>query len=711
MPAQYLWPLLLLIGACFSCIFTLLLYTTETEDRFQRHREEQALESVLDTASAMVRHDLQDYAKWNDGVRHIGIRLEPDWIDDNVSAYLGTAQGYSAIFVLDENGRTAYRFGRHASGTASAETLLGPDFAQSIRAVREMPTDGNPIVSGFTRAGRRVFIYSTAAVVPLTEKVRLPSGPTKLIVIAQEVDGALLKDLTDKLDLRGVRLALDGYPHSQEALPVRGARGKPIAWVEWTAHQPGAALRRQMIPPILILALIAFLAAGLILRRGGRAIEDLQQSELRARHLSDHDPLTGLPNRRALGSRIRELGGSGAAISLLFLDLDGFKAANDVYGHSLGDQLLNQAASRIRSAAGRAFVARTGGDEFALLISPASAGTAQELANDILAQFQEPLDSGEHHVKLGVSIGFVEAGSASEMDPVELMRRADVAMYAAKAAGKRCARAYEAFLDDGYDTRIRLENDLRTAVAREEIRVCYQPIVDAQTGDVVAVEALARWSHPDHGDVPPDVFIAIAEVSGLISIIGRQVLFQACGAMRDVGIDLAVNLSPAQLWDEGLVGTVKTVLEATGFPPQRLELEITENLLLRNPDVAARIIDSLRSLGIRIALDDFGTGFASIGYLQQLKLDRLKIDKAFIAPLETDGKARQMLVSIAGLAKACDLEVCAEGIETAGQARIALEAGCSRLQGWHFGRPSPAEVILAGTASGSSASMARLRVA
>lgn len=659
----------------------------------QLGREQQALSSALGTATAMARRDLQDYAKWDDAVRHISLRFEPEWIDDNVAAYLGPIQGYSKIFVLDERNRTVYDFRERQPDENAAVRALGPEFVKSVAAVRAMPMSGSPIVSGFTRANGKLLLFSTAAVVPLTQKVRLRGSATKLIVIARYLDKPLLSELAKDLNLRNVRLVPGASASGRQAIAVKAADGTRLASLEWSSHRPGSVLRRKLEPALGLLLLLGLLAAGLILRRGGKAVADLRQSELRARHLSDHDALTGLPNRRALVARIGELSASGDGLALLFMDLDGFKDANDVYGHGAGDLLLRHAAGRIREAAGAAFVDRAGGDEFAVLLAPAGEGEAGRLCQDILAAFAEPFAIGAYHIRLGVSIGFVEEPSASNRHD-ELLRRADVAMYAAKAAGKNCARNYRPSLDESHLQRLRLEDDLREAIERNSIYVLYQPIVDTRSDRIVAVEALARWSHRVHGEVPPDVFIPIAEMSGLINDIGRQVLKVACQEMRETDLELAVNLSPAQFWDGALLSDVGTILEETRFPPERLELEITESLMLRRPQIAADVIDRLRALGIRIALDDFGTGFASIGYLQQLKLDRLKIDKTFIAPIDRDPQARDMLVSITGLAKACNLEVCAEGVETQMQAEVAQLAGCTRLQGWRYGRAQTAEDIM-----------------
>jgi sensor domain CHASE-containing protein len=329
-PRQYLWPLLSLLGVCFGFIFLLIFLSTRAQDAQQLERERQALGSVFTTASAMVQHDLQDYAKWDDAVRHIGSSFDAAWMDDNVVAYLGRTQGYSDIFVLGADDRTLYSFKDRKIAPDTAQLRLGADFVRSIAEVRRLPPEGSPIVSGFTRSGNQVMVYATAAVVPLTGKIAAPRAPTRLLVIARHVDEAFLADLTRELNVHDVRLTLGNRTAGMDAIAIKGRSGERIAWLEWRSHHPGASLRQHLVPAILAVAFVAFVAASLILRRGGQSIEALRASELLARHLSDHDPLTELPNRRALGERLGELVAARQGLALLFLDLDGFKVANDV---------------------------------------------------------------------------------------------------------------------------------------------------------------------------------------------------------------------------------------------------------------------------------------------------------------------------------------------------------------------------------------------
>jgi predicted signal transduction protein with EAL and GGDEF domain len=330
---------------------------------------------------------------------------------------------------------------------------------------------------------------------------------------------------------------------------------------------------------------------------------------------------------------------------------------------------------------------RVGGDEFAIVLA-ADSTEAVAIAETILAAFATDFCVGEYRVSLGISIGM--AWTHQRIDADELVRRADTAMYAAKTSGKHCLQPYDPRLDEGRERRKRLETDLRSALHNGDISIVYQSIVCAKSQEIVGVEALARWHHAELGQIPPDQFIPIAESSGLIVELGRTILTIACQEARDWPVDLAVNLSPAQFWDRGLVRAISDVLKATSFPPRRLELEITEGYLMRRPEAAARILQQLKALGTSISLDDFGTGYASIGYLQQLSFDSIKIDRSFVATVISDPRSADLARAIISIGDALNVPVTAEGVESHAQAGLMQAAGCSRLQGWLFGKPMTA---------------------
>ncbi len=684
LPTQYLVPIALLLGSTFGCLLAMLVHTTTLQDRMERVREVDLVRHGLEGAARMVVHDLQDYARWDDAVRHLTLSFDPVWADDNISAYLGTVQGYKHVLLLDERGRARYVFqdGKRRAADPALAGRLGTGLNAGLARARAIGPGGNPIVSGFTRAGGKLYVFSVGLVVPLSGKVKLPPGPPRALVLTKLIDQAFLDEMAETQHFPRLTL-VDAVTTSAPSIALIGADGAKVGLITWHARKPGTELRGQVLPGFAAIVLIALLAAGVILRRARRGMDALRVSEARALHHAFHDPLTGLANRRAV---VEWLAAAQRPVVLLYMDLDGFKETNDVYGHAAGDELLIEASRRIAQATvGADLVARSGGDEFAVILSGCGNSEIEGIKDTILNAFHAPFAVGGYSVSAGISIGSAESGSG--FGAAELIRRADVAMYAAKANGKDCWCAFQPAMDEEYDERRRLESDLRAAIARGGIGVMFQPIVSAVDGRVMAVEALARWSHPRHGAISPDIFVRVAERSGLINDLGRSVLTTACREAIRWDVDLAVNLSPAQFWDRTLVERVAEALAASGFPAHRLELEITESYLLRRPDAAELILGQLRALGIRIALDDFGTGFASIGYLRRLSFNRIKIDRSFVTDVAESSRSADMARAIVSLAEALDLDVTAEGIETEAQATIMRLIGCTRLQGWLFGRP------------------------
>ena len=461
----------------------------------------------------------------------------------------------------------------------------------------------------------------------------------------------------------------------------------------WSAVEPGTRLRNASLPWLALLILLMSSLAAIVLDRARKSSRELIASETKALHLASRDPLTGLPNRRALTALLVDLGRRNRSYSIILLDLDGFKRINDTFGHGVGDKLLCRTADRLKLVlSAGAFLARQGGDEFAIVIEgDTSRAGLGAIAARLIAAIGEPYEFGGKPTTVGVSVGTATGEQGSSDDAV---RHADVAMYIAKKRGRNGWQHYEPSLEDGRKERSEIEAELKHVLAEGQISLVYQPIVSAQSGRIVTVEALARWTHPTKGPISPDVFIPIAEESGLIIELGQHILSLACEAARDWPFNLAVNLSPAQFWDRDLVAHVMKTLERLNFPASRLEFEITENYLLRRPDAADAIIKDLRRRGIRVALDDFGTGYASIGYLRRFDFDLVKVDQSLIAALGRDAAAEEVLAAIISLCRALRLPILAEGVETEDQAQLLKASGCIYLQGWHFGRPMLAEQII-----------------
>lgn len=408
------------------------------------------------------------------------------------------------------------------------------------------------------------------------------------------------------------------------------------------------------------------------------------------------DPLTRLPNRWALDASLARTMSRDGEVAVAVIDLDGFKVVNDLYGHAAGDRLIAETARMLQGVCqngARAY--RIGGDEFAICMEGANCNNVLEgMCRGLLTRLARPILLDNRRIAIGASIGLAWNRAPETADPSELLRRADMAMYITKRNGKmRCTwfdLAFERELAAARD----LEAALQVAITGKQFRVAYQPLVDARTGKIVATEALLRWHKPDGTIVYPNDFIPAAEENGLINEIGLFVLRQAClDGLPWNNTTVSVNLSSVQLRNPEFPIKLGEILEETGFPAERLELEVTETCMVLDPEITTRALDIIRGFGIRVALDDFGTGFASIGFLRQFRFQKLKIDRSLISGATDSEGTRAMIASSVSMAQALDMQVTAEGVETQAQADLVRAAGCDELQGWlYFKAMPPAEL-------------------
>jgi len=429
-------------------------------------------------------------------------------------------------------------------------------------------------------------------------------------------------------------------------------------------------------------------------------IADREESQARSQYLAYHDSLTGLGNRllfkEQLEEALKDVSVASHPLAVLFLDLDGFKAVNDTLGHSIGDLLLKSVATKLRDILPRTDrIARLGGDEFAILqISAAQPGSSIALAEKIIEVVGQPNSIDGHDVTVGASVGIAVA-RPGDINTENFLKSADLAMYSAKSDGRGTYRMFDPEMDAIVQARRLLERDMRTALAQDGFRLFYQPLVNLQTKKVTAFEALMRWQHPERGMVPPSDFIPVAEEMGLIVQLGEWALRQACAEATEWpdGVCVSVNLSSLQLSKGYLVSSVMSALASAGLPASRLELEITESVLLEKSERNITILNQLRDLGVRISMDDFGTGYSSIGYLRSFPFDKIKIDQSFVRDLLVDEGSLAIVRAIAGLGVSFGMITTAEGVETEEQMRCLNLEGCIEVQGYLYSRPVPADEI------------------
>jgi len=515
-------------------------------------------------------------------------------------------------------------------------------------------------------------------------------------------------ELPERLTRPGTRLSelVRNHVKRETGVDTPEERKKQLAWI--TQHV--AALKRGDT-----FTHTQYLKSGRIVLVTNKPLEgggwvDIQEditerrlAEQKIYWLSRHDPLTETANRlqfhEALHEALRNLE-PGHSLVLHWIDLDRFKAVNDTLGHPVGDALLKSVAKRLQQSVRKGdVVARLGGDEFAVLQAPskiANKSDTERMAKRLLCAIEEPHIIGGQSVTCGASIGIAFApkdGGTAE----DLLKAADLALYAAKTNGRGNATFYEPSFADGANSRYELQTDLKGAVDQNQLELFYQPLVDTTSKDVVAFEALLRWHHPTRGLISPVDFIPIAEETGLIVEIGEWALLRACeeATRWPSSVRVSVNLSPIQFERGNIYQAVSTALARSGLEPQRLELEITEGVLLRDEVNTRAILHSLRALGTRISLDDFGTAYASLSYLRSFPFDKIKIDRSFVRDLDI-GKRNDcaaIIQAVAGLGRQMQISTVAEGIETLDQAETVVAAGCNELQGFYFSQPVPASEV------------------
>ncbi|MFN3581075.1 MAG: putative bifunctional diguanylate cyclase/phosphodiesterase [Pseudomonas sp.] len=538
--------------------------------------------------------------------------------------------------------------------------------------------------------------------------------------------GEALAEISTDSPLQPLRLSA-AWHTGDEALLVHAAAAEP-GWVSLhsmpllTAHTAIGAWVREAADGAVLAVLVrgqsfqqvfvqrapayalAVLVLMLLLLWGSQSLirfVDAQQRKLQ--YLAHFDPLTELPNRLLAYDRLthalEKVARRGGCLSVLFIDLDRFKVLNDSYGHGFGDSVLRAVGARLQTRCRREdTLARLGGDEFLLILEHLpTPGLAGRVAASLLETLERPLqlESG-HEIYVGASIGiamYPDDGHTA----AELIRNADAAMYRAKSSGRNTYAHYLPCLTIRARERFEVELALRGALQNQELSLHFQPLVALADGRCLGAEALLRWRHPRLGQVPPDAFIPLAEDSGQIVAIGAWVLEQAClqaAAWRNAGLPLetiAVNLSPIQFMQQDVVQLVSRTLARTGLPPQCLELEITEGALMHHTDQAEQTLSALRALGVRIAIDDFGTGYSSLAYLRRFALDKLKIDKSFMAGVPDNASDCQLAQTIIAMARNMNLRVLAEGVETLAQRDWLQGQGCDQFQGYWIGKPMPAD--------------------
>jgi diguanylate cyclase (GGDEF)-like protein len=698
-----------------------------------RQSDAAAIERQLQMTERSVRGILRELslqqevvAVWDDPVIQLNkTPLDTQWLDDNLGSWLTRTYGHDQVYILNARDEPVFAAADGVQVEPRTFRQIEPDLESHLAELRErqgppLQTSAEPAPDGkHLTSGRAVYdahllkltgrpaAVSAMRIVPHSDAVTQQPGSEFVLVSVRFLDRAFLQQLSEKNLIEGLRFSSTEHKADDEvSVLLKSDTGSRIGYIVWKPETPGTKILGIIGPVGALFSVLILLLMGLLLGWLARAMSALQTmvvelraSEAQAQHLAFHDVLTGLPNRALFDDRLDQALARtqrGEKVSVLMLDLDRFKHVNDTLGHHAGDSLIQDFAGRLSKLLRSSdTLARLGGDEFAIV----QTGVAGEedidaLCTRILAAVREPFDMLGHQAFVGVSIGIAIAPDAG-VDRVEVMRKADIALYRAKADGRGCYRIFTAAMDETVKIRGTIEEELREALATGTgLEVAYQPQIAGAGNPIVGLEALVRWRHPTRGMIMPDQFIPVAEQTGLISPIGEEVLRDACSTSRRwPDLFISVNLSPVQFRVEGFAERTIQIARESGADPRKIELEITEGVLLDDGGQTAQTLRTLRAAGFRIALDDFGTGYSSLGYLHRYEVDKIKIDRSFVSSLGKEDSASAIVGAIIALGQAMNLTVTAEGVETQEQEHFLRSAGCDEMQGYWYSKALSKEKI------------------
>jgi diguanylate cyclase (GGDEF)-like protein len=677
-------------------------------------RETRAVQTGLREIAERIPVEQDSSAIWDDSVRNLRAN-DQAWIAENLADWMSEYFGHDRVYILDGTNQLVRAA---AAGKPASDSMFAVDkptvtrFANALRAKMAIASagmdDSTTAVTGMGEEDYTILddgrpaIISVRPIVPASNAVMQTPGTEFLHVSIRFIDSELSKTISDKFEVSN--LAFDRTARSDGdriAEPVLSADDSVIGFFTWTPAEPAYQLISETGPAVAVSVVLATLAAFLLLGRLRRTSVQLEVSKAEASFLAFHDPLTKIANRALFEDRLEQalanMRRKGSRLALHFVDLDRFKNVNDTLGHPAGDELIRQAAGRLSALVREVdTVARLGGDEFAVIeFEITDPLEAEALSQRIVDSLDTPFKVDGTEARIGASVGVVVT-SDREAKAVDLMRQADISLYEAKGSGRGKFQLFAEDLGEAVSERRSLEVDLRQALATGTgLELVYQPIFDAQSGRIAGAEALVRWEHSIRGRLSPAMFIGLAEERGLIDQLGLWVMREACRFAASSKLPwVAVNVSPLQFRDDHFAEKVFTLLAEVGLPAKRLEIEITEGLLLQNSPAIQSTLMLLRAKGIRVALDDFGTGYSSITYLRNHGVDKLKIDQSFTAQLGQDAEIDSIVRSIIDLGRAMHMAVTAEGVETEHQRALLEAMGCDQLQGYLLSRPVTSEKLV-----------------
>jgi diguanylate cyclase (GGDEF)-like protein len=707
-----------------------LYWAANRGDAVSVERQVRTTQRAIDNVIANLAKEQEIFAVWDEAVVQLRrSHLDRHWLDANFGGVMRDVYGNDDTFILNARDEPVYAVLNGVFVPSRRFEEARPDLQHLIDVVRGRTSEPNGRFQrhpGQARIGADVLttpraihdttllniggrpaVASAMLIVPFTNAVPRAPGREPILLSVRFLGQAFLRGLETRDLIASPRFSRSADARQgEQTLPLLNEKNQPLVHFMWRPELPGTRIM-AVLGPITALLILAMMGAMALLARWlsrstgelNETMIQLRASEAQAQHLAFHDTLTGLPNRALFSDRLDHAvarARRGEGMTLMLLDLDRFKHVNDTLGHLAGDALIREFGSRVAGLLRSAdTVARLGGDEFGILLPGMDRlDDIDAVCRRIHAAVHERFAVRGNSACVGVSIGVIVAPQFG-LDRVELMRKADIALYRAKAEGRDCYRHFSEAMDEHIQFRSAIEEDLRAALENgEQLRVHYQPEVGASGRHVLGLEALVRWQHPNRGLIPPEQFVAIAEETGLICQLGEWVLREACKAARRwPDLFIAVNLSPAQFRLSGFADRLIGIVRDEKVDVTQIELEVTEGVLLADDDLVRDALAGLRAAGFRIALDDFGTGYSSFSYLRRFEFDKIKIDRSFVRHLGHRVDSAALVSAVVTIGHAMGLTVTAEGVETGAQKRFLTKVGCHQMQGHLFSRALPEEEV------------------
>ena len=706
-------------------LLAIIIYAGSSSNASAVERERILLQNALDRGIARMLSEQKSVAWWDDSVIKITDEtVDIEFTNANFGVFLTETYGHDEVYILNAESRPLYAY-------AGGE-MVEPSFFESRRkevgaVVDEVQRQGSstlkarPDTFGADQNTYRVLAGTversrwSGHIIMVDGKMSLVTGITilpnvdmhllsekpNIVVSVRHIDEDFVSGIGQTLLMNDLSIHAepDSSIHSA-AEPLEGDDGSSAGYFVWSPQRPGALLLGVILPLVATGLLgVGGLASG-ILGRLHKTSTTLARSEAQAIHAARHDALSGLPNRAHFVEELRETLEVIDATSqdknaiVAFIDIDNFKDVNDTLGHHAGDSLIRAVAARLQSHLRASdFLARYGGDEFAVLWTAGKHQSGRALGERVARAFEAPLEFAGQVYNVSASVGIAIAPEHGSTES-ELLRHADIALYEAKKRGRKRSVLFSWEMEQEVFERREMELDLQRAMAQGEFHLVYQPIIAASSGSVSGVEALLRWTHPEKGEISPGAFIPVAERSGLMPQLGEWVLARA---MKDSAkwpdLEVSVNLSPVQFKQVDFLDRLRGLVAAHGADPRRFVLEITEGVLLESSERTTNALDVIHDMGFRTALDDFGTGYSSLAYLTNFRFDKIKIDRSFVSGMSKSAGYQKIVRAVVALGRGLGMDLVAEGVETESEARKMTALGCSELQGYYFSKPLSVEKL------------------